>query len=53
MVDADLADAAAVTQRNLQDAGLQVQSCRAVRANLEDVFVAATQERKAQRDGGE
>ena len=31
--------------------GLPIKRCVRVRANLEDVFVAATQKRKAQREG--
>ena len=50
MVDQQLEDAAVHTERVVTAAGLQLQSSKIVRPNLEDVFVAATQERKAQRE---
>ena len=50
LVDLDLDDAAERTRRAVTDAGLGLHDSRLVRPNLEDVFVAATQERKAQRD---
>ena len=51
MVDQGLEDAAARIQRVVTEHGLHLNSSDKVRPNLEDVFVAATQERKAQRDG--
>jgi ABC-2 type transport system ATP-binding protein len=49
MVDLDLAEPVRFTERVLNEAGLAVRSCKAVRPSLEDVFVAATQARKAAR----
>jgi hypothetical protein len=51
MVDRDLDEAEATIRRVLDADGLPVERCVRVRPNLEDVFVAATQERKAQREG--
>ena len=51
MVDRDLGDAEGAIRAVLSRDGLALQRCERVRPNLEDVFVAATQERKAQRDG--
>jgi ABC-2 type transport system ATP-binding protein len=51
MVDQGLEDAAARIRRVASDHGLELKSSETVRPNLEDVFVAATQERKALRDG--
>jgi ABC-2 type transport system ATP-binding protein len=50
MVDGDLADAAAATADAISSAGLPLDRCEKVRPSLEDVFVAATQARKAERD---
>jgi ABC-2 type transport system ATP-binding protein len=50
MVDKDMADPVASTRSVLVTAGLQVDACETVRPSLEDVFVAATQARKALRD---
>lgn len=50
MVDQDLDDAAGFTCKVIRDGGLSSQSCEIVHPSLEDVFVAATQERKAQRN---
>jgi ABC-2 type transport system ATP-binding protein len=50
LVDRDLDDAEGAIRRALSADGLAVQRCERVRPNLEDVFVAATQERKAQRE---
>jgi ABC-2 type transport system ATP-binding protein len=50
MVDKDMADPVASTRNVLATAGLQVDACETVRPSLEDVFVAATQARKALRD---
>ena len=49
LVDRDLDDAERVARRAVEQGGLSLQRCEAVRANLEDVFVSATQERKAAR----
>jgi ABC-2 type transport system ATP-binding protein len=53
LVDRDLEDAAGQTRRAVAEAGLSLHGCERVRPNLEDVFVAATQERKAQREARE
>ena len=53
LVDRDLEDAADRTYRAAAEAGLSLHGCERVRPNLEDVFVAATQERKAQREARE
>ena len=50
MVDLDLQDPDAVTRRIVEEAGLPLEGCSRVRPSLEDVFVAATQARKAARD---
>jgi ABC-2 type transport system ATP-binding protein len=49
MVDRDLANAAAITRDALIRAGHAPLRCERVKASLEDVFVAATQARKALR----
>lgn len=53
MVDRDMPDAAARIKRILHDAGLALEGCEIVRPSLEDVFVAATQARKAARNKAE
>ena len=50
MVDRELQEPAELTARALREAGLPLKSCAKVRPSLEDVFVAATQARKAARD---
>ena len=50
MVDRDLAEPVTAIRSVLAAAGLQVDACETVRPSLEDVFVAATQARKALRD---
>lgn len=50
MVDLDLPEPAGHTARITSEAGLPLDSCAKVRPSLEDVFVAATQSRKAARD---
>jgi ABC-2 type transport system ATP-binding protein len=50
MVDQQLANPADFTGRTAREAGLPVDSCEKVYPSLEDVFVAATQARKADRD---
>ena len=50
LVDLDLADAASTTRAALIEGGLALHRSEVVRPSLEDVFVAATQERKALRD---
>ena len=50
LVDRDLPDAAAQTEKALRDGGQAPRLCERVEANLEDVFVAATQAQKALRD---
>jgi len=50
MVDKDMANPVASTRSVLATAALQVDACKTVRPSLEDVFVAATQARKALRD---
>lgn len=50
LVDQDLTDVARFTGKVIKDGGLVTRSCEIVRPSLEDVFVAATQKRKAQRD---
>jgi ABC-2 type transport system ATP-binding protein len=52
MVDRDVPDPADFTGRVIRDAGLPLDRCEKVRPSLEDVFVAATQARKAARDIG-
>ena len=53
MLDDDLEQAEQTINQVTAGAGLDLQACRLVRPSLEDVFVAATQERKALRDGEE
>ena len=50
MVDRDLEGPEAVTSNAIRRAGLVSERCEKDQPNLEDVFVAATQARKAQRD---
>jgi len=50
LVDRDIDDPATFTSRTLLEGGQSFDSCANIRANLEDVFVAATQARKAARD---
>jgi ABC-2 type transport system ATP-binding protein len=50
MIDRDVPDPADFTGRVIRDAGLALDRCEKVRPSLEDVFVAATQARKAARD---
>jgi ABC-2 type transport system ATP-binding protein len=50
MVDKELPEPAAATRNALASAGLPVEGCATVHPSLEDVFVAATQARKALRD---
>jgi ABC-2 type transport system ATP-binding protein len=50
LVDRDMDDAAGKTCRAVTGAGLTLKDCRQVKPNLEDVFVAATQDRKAERE---
>jgi ABC-2 type transport system ATP-binding protein len=50
MVDKDLSSPAERTRMAVEQASLPVSSCKKVSPSLEDVFVAATQARKAQRD---
>jgi len=50
MIDRDVQDSANFTGRVIREAGLPLQRCETVRPSLEDVFVAATQARKAARD---
>lgn len=50
MVDLDLQAPAEVTRKVIEEAGLPIDSSEKARPSLEDVFVAATQARKAQRD---
>ena len=50
MVDRELEDAAKTTSDVLRQAGLPTSLCKLARPSLEDVFVAATQARKAVRD---
>ncbi len=50
MVDRDVPGPADFTGRVIRDAGLALDRCEKVRPSLEDVFVAATQARKAARD---
>jgi len=51
MVDLDLANPAEFTRSVLIENGLTLDGCEKVHPSLEDVFVAATQSRKAERDG--
>jgi ABC-2 type transport system ATP-binding protein len=50
LVDEDLEDPAARTREVLRGADLPFEGCTRVRPSLEDVFVSATQARKALRD---
>ena len=50
MIDKDLAEPVMSTRNALSTAGLPVDGCETVHPSLEDVFVAATQARKAIRD---
>jgi ABC-2 type transport system ATP-binding protein len=50
LVDRGIDDPAAFTNRTLLEGGQSFESCANIRPNLEDVFVAATQARKAARD---
>ena len=51
MVDRDLANPAEFARSVLIDNGLTLDGCDKVPPSLEDVFVAATQSRKSERDG--
>jgi ABC-2 type transport system ATP-binding protein len=53
MVDREIQNPTALASRVIRDAGLQLDGCEKVRPSLEDVFVAATQARKAARDHAE
>lgn len=50
MVDLEVQNPTELTTRVILEAGLTLDSCEKVRPSLEDVFVAATQARKATRD---
>jgi ABC-2 type transport system ATP-binding protein len=50
MIGQEVADPAELASKTIQSAGLELVSCKKVRPSLEDVFVAATQARKAARD---
>ena len=50
MVDKELPEPSTATRSALASAGLPVEGCAKVHPSLEDVFVAATQARKALRD---
>ena len=50
MVDREVQNPADFTDNVIRDAGLPLDNCEKVRPSLEDVFVAATQARKAARD---
>lgn len=50
MVDRDVPNAADFIKKSISEAGLPVDHCEKVHPSLEDVFVAATQARKAARD---
>jgi len=50
MVEPELENPAAATAAVIEGAGLPLDRCERVDASLEDVFVAATQARKAQRE---
>jgi ABC-2 type transport system ATP-binding protein len=49
MVDREMNNPADDTRQAIEGAGLRMDSCRKVHPSLEDVFVAATQARKASR----
>jgi ABC-2 type transport system ATP-binding protein len=51
LVDRDLAAPEGAIRSAVTGGGLRLDACDRVRPSLEDVFVAATQERKAVRDG--
>jgi ABC-2 type transport system ATP-binding protein len=53
MVDQEVQNPAGFTEGVIRDAGLPLDGCEVVRPSLEDVFVAATQARKAARDKAE
>ena len=53
MVDREVQKPADFTDKAIRDAGLPLDDCETVRPSLEDVFVAATQARKAARDKAE
>jgi len=53
MVDQNTPEPAAFTDRTIREAGIALDGCEDVRPSLEDVFVAATQARKAARDAAE
>lgn len=53
MVDQNIPEPAAFTDRTIREAGIALDGCEDVRPSLEDVFVAATQARKAARDAAE
>jgi ABC-2 type transport system ATP-binding protein len=53
MVDREVKDPTGLTRRLVREAGLELEGCEQVRPSLEDVFVAATQARKAARDRAE
>jgi ABC-2 type transport system ATP-binding protein len=53
MVDREVQNPAGFTEGVIRDAGLPLDDCEKVRPSLEDVFVAATQARKAARDKAE
>lgn len=53
LVDQDLADPVAATRGVLDKEDLELRRCETVTANLEDVFVSATRERKAKREAAE
>ena len=53
MVDREIQDPAALASEVIRGAGLQLDGCVKVRPSLEDVFVAATQARKAARNHAE
>lgn len=50
LVDRDLEDPAGRVRRAVEEGGFTLSECQGVHPNLEDVFVAATQERKGQRE---
>jgi ABC-2 type transport system ATP-binding protein len=50
MVDREMDNPADDTRQAIEGVGLRLDNCRKVRPSLEDVFVAATQARKASRD---
>ena len=51
MVDLEIPDPARLTREAVQASGLELTSCEKVHPSLEDVFVAATQARKAAGEG--